>query len=233
MNTDNCTPLPSDDSHRGSGDEWQAYRYVLGEMSTDEAAAYEQLLDVDQEARELVARATRTITGFYRAAAIDSSRSRTAVAPIADKTTEGGGEHSRRRWRLAGLTAAVALLVAAAMHLISPRGLHHLNDLSVVDSVDDVAGHLVAIWSERLADSALEPGTTEATASERADVPLSSDAEEGRPTAAMAENAPAVSVAASEQMAADEQNVPGWLIAALSAGDRHGPEPLPSEVREN
>lgn len=232
MSIENFSSLPPDDSLCASGDEWQAFRYVLGEMSADEAQAYEQLLDVDQDARELVARATATVTGLYRAAAMDSSRSRTVVSLIADQTSNGRGERSRR-WRLAGLAAAAAVLVAAAVHLISPRGLHHLNDLSVDDSIDDGAGHLVAIWSERLADSALEPGTAEATASERADVPLSSDAEEGRPTAAMTENAPAVSVAASEQMAADEQNVPGWLIAALSAGDRHGPDPLPSEVREN
>src|SRR5579862_7937213 len=111
MNTDNFSPLPSDDSLRASGDEWQAFRYVLGEMSADEAQAYEQLLDVDQDARELVARATGTVTGLYRAAVIDSSRSRAAVGPIADRTTDGGGERSRRRWRFAGLAAAAALLV--------------------------------------------------------------------------------------------------------------------------
>ena len=71
MNADRSPALPFDDRAdvNGADDDrqWQAFRYVLGEMSPDESQAYEQLLADDQEARELVAASVGLVADLYRA----------------------------------------------------------------------------------------------------------------------------------------------------------------------
>jgi hypothetical protein len=86
------------------------------------------------------------------------------------------------------------------------------------------AGLLVAIWSHRLADLASETSTTEPAAPDRSDVPFPSDSEEGR-VASTTENAPADPAAVGDQMAADESDVPDWMVAALEVGEVQGRNP--------
>ena len=55
-NVNSTVPSPDDQDL-----DWQAFRYISGEMSADELAAFERLLGVDQSAREAVARSVELL----------------------------------------------------------------------------------------------------------------------------------------------------------------------------
>jgi len=234
--------------------EWRAFRYILGEMSPVEADSFEQVLATDQETRELVARSTGLVTnllefGLSEAAANVSRNGSTAAASArisADWVRPA--ELARRRsarfrdWTVAGLAAAVCVCVAVGLCLLPLRSPSVLEDIYSGDMSDNGAGHLVAIWSQRLAELAPEPATTEPAASGRPELPLPGEADDSR-LATATENASADSAAVGDQIAADDSDVPGWMIAAVELGpNRHRgglsspirhPGGTSSEIREN
>ncbi len=211
--------------------EWRAFRYVLGEMSPAETDAFEEVLAIDQEMRELVARSTGLVANLLQA------------GPLSDAVIAGRNGSSatampaRRRqkisgWAVTGLAAAVCCCVAAGLTLFSLRVSTDLANLPLGDASDGSAGNLVAIWSERLADLTPEQATTESAASERTESSPSGDSDDNR-VATATENAPVSSAAASDQMAADDADVPRWMIAAVELGQVHKADGSSSEIREN
>lgn len=60
---------------------WQAQRYVLGELDRDECRRWEQLLDTDQAAREAVARAAELLDGVRIVEAEPAAADYAALAP--------------------------------------------------------------------------------------------------------------------------------------------------------
>jgi len=58
--------------------DWTALRYVLGEMTAEEVAAFEQTLESDTQACERVASAARLATDIYSELAAETETSRAA-----------------------------------------------------------------------------------------------------------------------------------------------------------
>ncbi len=193
MNTDDFTrramiDSPGNDSPENNL-EWRAFRYVLGEMSPAEADAFEEVLATDQETRELVARSTGLVTNLLdlsvlEATPTDSHNGSTAVGLVGIPTAwvrpaespefaqrELAGRRPRRfsGWAITGLAAAVCCCIAVGLSLLPLRGRTGLEDIHLGDVPDSGAGHLVAIWSQRLAELAPEIATTEPAASERSE----------------------------------------------------------------
>jgi anti-sigma-K factor RskA len=218
--------------------EWSALRYVLGEMSPAEADAFEEILATDQETRELVARSTGLVTNLWEVTADDAlsagSRNGSVAVGIFESSTArvrpaDPAELVRRRserfrgWAITGLVAAVCCCVAIGLCLIPLAGRTSLDDIYSGDLTDNGAGHLVAIWSQRLADLAPETATTEPAASERSELPLSSETD-GNRVATATENAAADSAAIGDQMAAEDADVPDWMVAAVEVGEGRNPD---------
>lgn len=93
--------------------DWQAFRYVAGEMTADEAAAFEERLASDQESREALSRAVELTERLAEAAPVA-----TAVVALPDPARPKAQSVWRRSllraaqplaWMAAG--AAAALLV--------------------------------------------------------------------------------------------------------------------------
>ena len=211
--------------------EWRAFRYVLGEMSPAEAEAFEEILATDQEMRELVARSTGLVANLLQAGSLSD-------AVIAGRNGSSGTAMPARRqqkirgWAVTGLAAAVCCCVAAGLTLFSLRVSTDLANLPLGNASEGSAGNLVAIWSERLAELAPEQAATELAASERTESSPAGDSDDNR-VATATENAPASSAAASDQMAADDSDVPPWMIAAVELGQVHKADGSSSEIREN
>jgi hypothetical protein len=228
MKTDDFARHEADSENES---EWRAFRYVMGEMSPAEVDAFEEILATDQEMRELVARSTGLVASLLQA------------GPLSDTVIAARNESSatvmpaRRRqkisgWAVTGLAAAVCCCVAAGLTLFSLRVSTDLANLPLGDASDGSAGNLVAIWSERLAELAPEQPTTESAASERTESSPVGDSDDNR-VATATENAPAGSAAASDQMAADDSDVPPWMVAAVELGQVHKADGSSSEIREN
>ncbi len=104
--------------------DWLACRYALGDLPGAETAAFERLLDEDQDAREAVARAVELVG---------------AVALVVAPGPEMAARPRRRvqaraSWALA---ASVALAVGASAWLAGPRS----------NPVEADAGRLASAWS--------------------------------------------------------------------------------------
>jgi hypothetical protein len=237
MNNDDFTSRAVSDTAENDRD-WSALRYVLGEMSPAEADAFEEILATDQGARELVARSTGLVTNLWEVAAdaataADSRNASVAVGMVevaADRVRPAdSAEFVRRRserfrgWAITGLVAAICCCVAIGICLIPLAGPTGLEDIYSGDLTDNGAGHLVAIWSQRLADLAPETATTESAASERSELPLTSEPDGSR-VATTTENAAADSAAVEDQMAADDVDVPDWMVAAVEVGEGRKPD---------
>ncbi|HEX4072616.1 MAG TPA: hypothetical protein VHX68_15655 [Planctomycetaceae bacterium] len=242
MKTDDFARRGTDSENES---EWRAFRYVLGEMSPAEADAFEEILATDQEMRELVARSTGLVANLLQAGplsdAVIAGRNGSSVleppeTPVADVRPATVAMPARRQkisgWAVTGLAAAVCCCVAAGLTLFSFRVSNDLANLPLGDASDGSAGNLVAIWSERLADLAPEQATTESAASDRTESFPWGDSDDNR-VATATENAPASSAAASDQMAADDADVPPWMIAAVELGQVHKANGSSSEIREN
>lgn len=202
--------------------EWSAMRYVLGEMNADESAAFELVLATDLESCEQVATAARLAADLYGALAIEVDVMTKAVpsvpakvAPILAPTRSVG----RELWAVVGVVAAVCLLVAGGLSLL-PRSSDQ-PELAALDHADTSAGSLVAIWTERAAETAADLSTTGAASPDRVnaeDGPAFADAEDADDAALVAE---------------DDYDVPGWMIAAVGESNRWSPDGSATEVREN
>ncbi len=209
--------------------EWKALRYVLGEMSSDEIEAFEEILATDQETRELVARSTGLVTNLVEAAAepVSSGLVNGRIPQVRPAQPDEFAPRRRERskgWVVTGFAAAVCCCVAVGLYLL-PRAVGpSLDDLSN-DFTENGAGLLVSIWSQRLADLAPETATTEPAASDRSDLPFPNESEDGR-VASTTESASADSAAVGDQIAAaDESDVPDWMVAALEVGEGQGRNP--------
>jgi anti-sigma factor RsiW len=223
MNTDDLKRDPSESAEADR--EWNALRYVLGEMSPDEAEAFEAILAADQDARELVARSTSLVTNLLETATEPVGSGSTTGSTVRVRPAQTDAVSLRRPerikgWTITGLVAVVCSCVAVGLYLLPRTVGPSLDEIYSSDLTENGAGLLVAIWSQRLADLAPET-STEPAASERSDLPFPSETEEGR-VASAPEMAPADSAAVGDQMAADDSDVPDWMVAALEVGEGQG-----------
>jgi hypothetical protein len=237
MNNDDFTNRAGSDS-AADDRAWSAMRYVLGEMSPAEADAFEEILATDQGARELVARSTGLVTNLWEVTADEATPAGSRNGSVAIGMVELAAARVRpadsdefvrlrserfRGWAITGLVAAICCCVAIGLCLIPLAAPTDLDNIYSGDLTDNGAGHLVAIWSQRLADLAPETTTTESAASERSELPLTSETDGSR-VATATENAAADSAAVEDQMAADDVDVPDWMVAAVEVGEGRKPD---------
>jgi hypothetical protein len=198
-------------------------------MSADESDAYEELLATDPQACERVAASARLTADLYTALQLETEHeanattgsglgSRATVQPsassIPDRPTRSG------LWAVVGLVAAVCLLMAGGLSLLPIIDRQQ----AASDNSDAGAGSLVAIWTDRSAESAPDAVLNEAGGADRA------SADE---LLSLTETDDAMADLASDSVliADDDYNVPGWLIAAV--GGNWNPDGAPAEIREN
>ena len=96
--------------------DWQAFLYVAGEMSADEAATFEALLAVDQTTREAVARSIELSASVY--SAFESQRAATEnVTPKPFAYPHASRRHSKTYWlsMFACVTTAACILAAIVL----------------------------------------------------------------------------------------------------------------------
>lgn len=120
--------------------DWLAHRYLLDELSADEAAAFEERLGTDEEAAASLARSVRlmaAVTGALHEARL--------VEPAA--ATRGS-----QRKLVAGLAAIAATIALVCVLSVSQA-------LKPGTSTGDAA-ELVSIWRESAGDVAVESDAT-------------------------------------------------------------------------
>jgi hypothetical protein len=204
--------------------DWMALRYVLGELNADETEAFEQTLATDLGACERVASATRLATGLYAALEVDiESEITTPKRPAPTAPIATAARSSRRGlWAVVGLSAAVCFLTAGLsfLPLVSDRQERLSSDQS-----DGGAGSLVAIWTERSAETATDAPIAGAAASDGV------NAEEAL-SFADADDA-AGDLGDSVLIADDDYNVPVWMLAAVDNGNSWSSDNSPADIREN
>jgi len=210
--------------------EWSALRYVLGEMSADEAETYERMLPTDPQACERVASATRLATNLYSVLAQELESESATQAAASLRAKPGSAIPTLVRpargglWAIVGLVAAVCLLAAAGLSLLSISGDHQ--DAITSDDPDAGAGSLVAIWTEGSADTAADTSTVGLTDANRTNA-------DGAPSFSAADDAESDSVADSVLIADDDYDVPGWMIAAVESSTSWRPDSSAVEFQEN
>ena len=106
--------------------DWLAHRYLLDELSADEAAAFEERLGTDEEAAAALARSVRLM------AAVSSALNGAKLVELAPATPV------RRQKILAGLTAIAATIALVCVLSVSQA-------LKPVAASGDAA-ELVSIW---------------------------------------------------------------------------------------
>ncbi len=192
--------------------EWTALRYVLGEMNADEAEAFERTLSTDLQACEQVAAAASLTADLYSALSTEVEVMTKAVPSRPAKPAPiSAPVRSARRglWAVVGLVAAVCLLAAGGLSLLPFTSDDQ--ERVATDHADASAGSLVAIWSERSAETAaggrrsLEPPGADRVNAEG--VPSFADTDAADDSAAD-----------SALVAEDDYDVPGWMIAAVENG---------------
>jgi len=228
MKTDGpqSTGVGSNGSFAKDDAEWSALRYVLGEMSANEVEAYERMLATDPQSCERVASATRLATDLYSVLAheIESNRATPAKSGLPAKTGLRIATPVRPAqsglWAVVGVVVAVCLLAAAGLSLLSISGDHQ--DAITSDDADTSAGSLVAIWTERSADTAADPSSVGLTGANRTNA-------DGTPSFSAADDADADSVLIAD----DDYDVPTWMIAAVEGGTSWRPDNSDVEFLEN
>jgi anti-sigma factor RsiW len=206
--------------------QWSALRYVLGEMSADEAEAYERILPTDSQACERVASATLLATNLYSVLAqeIESESATRAAASLPAKLGSAIPTPVRPArgglWAIVGLVAAVCLLAAAGLWLLPISGDHQ--DAITSDDADAGAGSLVAIWTERSAETAADSPVVGLPGADRMNA-------DGAPSFSAVDDAEADSVLIAD----DDYDVPAWMIAAVESGTSWRPDSSAVEFQEN
>ncbi len=206
--------------------QWTALRYVLGEMNADEVEAFEQTLSTDLHACEQVAAAVSLTADLYSALSTEVEVMTKAVpsAPAKAMPTSAPVRSTRRGlWAVVGLVAAVCVLVAGGLSFLPLTGDNQQE--AAVEHGDTSAGSLVAIWTERSAETAAEAPLAGAAGPDRVnaeDVPSFADTDAADDSAAD-----------SALMAEDDYDVPGWMIAAVENGKSWRPDDADTEIREN
>lgn len=120
--------------------DWLAHRYLLDELSADEAAAFEERLGTDEETAAALARSVRLMAAV--SSALDDAKQVESAPATPD----------HRRKLLAGLTAIAATI--ALVYVLSVR-----QGLKPVAASGD-AVELVSIWRESAGDVAVESDAT-------------------------------------------------------------------------
>lgn len=132
---------PFDDTPADDETDWLALRYLLGELSTSDAAAFEDRLGEDQTAREAVARASRLVT----------------VLAEAPRPVEPLAPSRRTPRRVAAIFATIAAGIAAVIAWRSiadaPRPVAPL----ATSDVDPA--RLVVLWSDAAESATDEAGS--------------------------------------------------------------------------
>ncbi len=121
---------------------WQAFLYACGEMPIEDATAFEELIAVDQTAREALAQAV--IVGQ----AVTASAGTTATASVTRPATDGN-RHStitRSAALVAGLLLAfgVGWMVSQSSNTPKPGGSVDTADGSPTSSIE--ANRLISLW---------------------------------------------------------------------------------------
>lgn len=215
---------------------WTAFRYVHGELNTDEALAFELALETDQAAREAVARAVELGEAVCAVAAADVSLPESVIHPT-PAVTLAGTDH--RSWSVTGwAVAAVAASIALAVWLDPGRmalgpapGAHQAQRATPPDADDSAdSGRLLAqAWVEVNAVFAAEQSTA-ATVVGAAEADLDETSFGGDPAAEYSDPMGLEPVYWADD--GSELPAPDWLVSAVvDTPDRTVPEvPSTTEV---
>jgi len=197
------SPDAKDDLH------WLAFRYIAGEMSEEETAAFEQRLGEDQESREAVA----AVVELTEAAAVAASDLSPAGQPSVVRPAVPLPVHwsVRLAWSAVGAAACLVVVIIfnAAGGLPSGDDPAGRDDGTVAaeEAADPAAAEIAVLWTqtrEELVTGEQEPWP--------ADVPGALDE-------------PYPAVADVDDLAAADV-VPAWMqaaAAALTAEEEDGP----------
>ena len=192
--------------------DWQAFCYAANELSAEERSAFEELLAVDQVAREALARAVEVTRAVAAAGPHDSSSQQCSSPAKSTVTLNASGNWMRRiSWMAVG--AAASLLAAVLVSNFGDRPPAF--DWANADSAQSTR-ELASAWSEARAE--LGP---------RESVWAESDLSEP-PDELAASYAPGDE--SSETTAAE---TPSWMAAALLAQSGAPAQTLDGEPLEN
>ena len=236
--------------------EWSALRYVLGEMTPEEAVAFEQTLASDPQACEQVAAAARLASTVYSVLAAEEPSDNVLATELSGQAPSGRGMSLSARpaavvvparsgrgepvqservqngptrgglWAIVGLAAAVCVVVAGGLTWLTTP--NNSPDIAALDRADG-AGSLVALWTEESAANAEESPTGGAVAGDHA------SADETVSSGAAVADADDLDGLDEDDVliADDDYNVPGWMIAAVENGHSFAPENRSLDVEEN
>lgn len=121
---------------------WQAFLYACGEMPTEDAAAFEELMAVDQAAREALAQAVMV------GQAVTATASATVANSVTLPVTDGNRQSTitRSAALVAGLLLAfgVGWMVSQSSNTPKPGGSVDTADGSATSSIE--ANRLISLW---------------------------------------------------------------------------------------
>jgi hypothetical protein len=253
MNADNfSTNLPN--GNDADDCDWQAVRYVLGEMGHAERDRFESRIEADLQTCERVAAAV----GLLAAIGLAEETKFPCSSRPAAKTAALRMVDANRRWTALAVAAAACVLLAFGLHR-PPLNPGNVGRPNVSNLSDAAADYLVATWSEWQAGPAIDPegaesaaGTELTTGAEltTSSMPLDEsqtievaeqDSGESIPGAnsaavtSVGENLPgeAATKLGHSSNSAGELDVPGWLIAAVSLDEKTRVDSSASETWEN
>lgn len=168
-----------------------AVRYLLAEMSADEAAQFEAELDESQQLRELVAEAVLVLEAAGAAGAASQNG-------IANRERSGHRQRSLAGWSV--LAASLLIAAAVGVSLTFWSGEPPLADHDKAASSDET--QLAAAWARHAAEQ--EDG-------------LTAFWDEGLLTAAVAEEPLTDDESIERLLAAPPAAPPAWMLKALEA----------------
>ena len=134
MNTDDFKRGPSESAE--TDPEWNALRYVLGEMSADEVETFETILAIDQDVRELVAQSTGLVTNLLETAAepvstVKPTDSTVQVRPARPARSVSAPRSRSRAGRLLVWSRSCAVVWPRTVSASAPRVGPSLDEISV------------------------------------------------------------------------------------------------------
>lgn len=123
-------------SGRHTNDEtaWLAVRYVLDELSPDDAASFETQLGTDQTARDSLVQAMRLVAAIHE------------TEPVRVPNATSSNVAGRRVWRSLAIAATAALLLVGIVSLPERQGRRNDEPVSAAGEVDPA--RLVTFWSD-------------------------------------------------------------------------------------
>ena len=201
--------------------DWTAFRYIVGELSADEACRFEEQLAVDQLAREAVVAAVRLTSvvaqGFPAEQPAEQVISTDRVAGASVRQWRSGRQWSRIGWLVGTMAACVAFFLL-------------VRDVRDVPPEDVAAGRIQKLATAWVASRSAESDTSglESTIHD----PLAHDSVAHD----SATHDTATAVTPSPE-ADDMSTVPDWLLAAVSekvmSEQADAPKPAPERAIEN